>query len=163
MLKCNAVKMFIFSQKFPQASSQPQHHSDAFWNHLFVFVMPRGWGVHFLLRADQRHLRWKIGISGLGKNHCHDQSPPCSHELLAQLCHLLQGKQQGIDNKQWLLYIWTSVWVLRTPNTGWNMLFNVSWAKKLKKERNRCGVSMTEGVHAYPLCHCIHESLFWAF
>ena len=127
--------MFLFFQKFYQAASQPQHHSHAFRNHLLVFVMPRGWGVHFLLRVDQRHLRWKISISGLGSNHCHDQPPPRRHELLAQLCHLLQGKLQGIDNKQWMLFLLTTLWVLRTPNTGQNMIINVFWAKRLKKER----------------------------
>ena len=32
------------------------------------------------------------------------------------------------------LFIWTSVWVLRTPNASLNMLFQCFFCKKLKKE-----------------------------
>ena len=34
-----------------------------------------------------------------------------------------------------MLYISTSVWVLRTPNAGWNSHFHFFFAKKLKKSK----------------------------
>ena len=34
----------------------------------------------------------------------------------------------------WMLFILTSIWVLRAPNTGWNKLFQCFLYKKLKKE-----------------------------
>ena len=37
----------------------------------------------------------------------------------------------------WVLYILTSNWVLRTPNTGWNMFFIVFHVKSWKGRKNK--------------------------
>ena len=36
-----------------------------------------------------------------------------------------------------MLYIWTSVWVLRTPNAGPNQLFNVFYKKAEKARKSK--------------------------
>ena len=47
-----------------------------------------------------------------------------------------------------MLYIWTSVWVLHTPNNGGNMLFNVFSCRKAKEKclGNKTGFLQVSGL-----------------
>ena len=54
---------------------------------------------------------------------------------LTGLCLFIHPEKISANAHVVLLYILTSIWVLCTPNTDWNVLFYICQIKKCKKEQ----------------------------
>ena len=96
---------------------------------------------------------WKVGTHWYGIRSVFPQSIWCSYRLNRKKGSFISifyimfkiKTQVKIQNRRWyragklglMLYILTSVWVLRNPNAGWNLHSKRFCAKKLKKAKKQ--------------------------